>query len=285
MTTTNRTPRTPRAPATPPDASLAEVRALLGRLRALADVDAPAALLSAVLGELGLDAADRYFSLRTPVGQIFVAFNDRGLSAVMRGESAADFERAAHALLGRAVHPATEPPARLVAALERSLRGEGKPVLRFDLRGLSEFEQAVLLKALEIPRGEVRPYAWIAREIGRPRAVRAVGTALAHNPIPIFIPCHRVVLSDGTLGRYSMGGDQIKRAILAAEGAAPDVLEELARAGIRYYGSDTTHTFCFPTCGHAHRISPAHIQRFASEAEARAAGYRPCKVCRPALGA
>jgi O-6-methylguanine DNA methyltransferase len=279
MTTLN------RPPATPPDASLTEVRALLGRLRALADVDAPASLLSSVLGELGLDAADRYFPLRTPVGQIFVAFNDRGLSAVMRGESAADFEQAARALLGRPVHPAAEPPARLVAALERSLRGEGKPALRFDLRGLSEFEQAVLLKALEIPRGEVRPYAWIAREIGRPRAVRAVGTALAHNPIPIFIPCHRVVLSDGTLGRYSMGGDAIKRAILAAEGAAPDVLEELARSGIRYYGSDTTRIFCFPTCGHAHRISPAHMRYFASEAEARAAGYRPCKVCRPALGA
>lgn len=276
---------TTRTPATPPNSSLAEVRALLGQLRALADVDAPAALLSAVLGELGLDAADRYFSLTTPVGQIFVAFNDRGLSAVMRGESAADFERAARALLGRLVHPAAEPPARLVAALERSLRGEGKPALRFDLRGLSEFEQAVLLKALEIPRGEVRPYAWIAREIGRPKAVRAVGTALAHNPIPIFIPCHRVVLSDGTLGRYSMGGDTIKRAILAAEGAAPDVLDELARAGIRYYGSDTTRIFCFPTCGHAHRISPTHMRHFASAAAARAAGYRPCKVCRPALGA
>lgn len=279
------TTSTNHTPATPPAASLAEVRALLGQLRALADVEAPASLLSAVLGELGLDAADRYFPLETAIGQIFVAFNDRGLSAVMRGESAADFEQTARALLHRPVHPVAEPPARLVAALERSLHGESRLDLRFDLRGLSEFEQAVLLKALEIPRGEVRPYAWIAREIGRPKAVRAVGTALAHNPIPIFIPCHRVVLSDGTLGRYSMGGDAVKRSILAAEGAAPDVLEELARAGIRYYGSDTTHTFCFPTCGHAHRISPAHIQRFASEAEARAAGYRPCKVCRPALGA
>ena len=279
MTTTKRTP------AIPPDTSLTEVRALLGRLRTLADVDAPASLLSSVLGELGLNAADRYFPLRTPVGQIFVAFNNRGLSAVMRGQSAADFEQAARALLGRPVHPAAEPPAHLVAALERSLRGEGRPALRFDLRGLSEFEQAVLLKALEIPRGEVRPYAWIAREIGRPKAVRAVGTALAHNPIPIFIPCHRVVLSDGTLGRYSMGGDEVKRAILAAEGAAPDMLEELARAGIRYYGSDTTHIFCFPTCGHAHRISSAHMRHFTSAAEARAAGYRPCKICRPALGA
>ena len=53
------------------------------------------------------------------------------------------------------------------------------------------------MKALEIPRGEVRPYGWIAAEIGRPKAVRAVGTALGHNPIPLIVPCHRVVRSDG----------------------------------------------------------------------------------------
>ena len=66
------------------------------------------------------------------------------------------------------------PPAA-VRALVRNLRGEGRRELRFDLRGLSEFERAVLLKALEIPTGEVRPYSWIAKEIGHPQAVRARG--------------------------------------------------------------------------------------------------------------
>ena len=64
------------------------------------------------------------------------------------------------------------------------------------------------MKALEIPRGEVRPYGWIAAEIGRPKAVRAVGTALGHNPVPLIVPCHRVVRSDGMIGQYSLGGPQ-----------------------------------------------------------------------------
>ena len=67
----------------------------------------------------------------------------------------------------------------------------------------NEFERAVLEKALEIPRGEVRPYSWIASEIGRPKAVRAVGSALAHNPVPLVMPCHRVVRADGMIGQYS----------------------------------------------------------------------------------
>jgi O-6-methylguanine DNA methyltransferase len=57
--------------------------------------------------------------------------------------------------------------------------------------------------SLEIPPGEVRPYSWIAREIGRPGAVRATGSALAKNPVPLLIPCHRVVRSDGRIGKYS----------------------------------------------------------------------------------
>jgi O-6-methylguanine DNA methyltransferase len=172
-------------------------------------------------------------------------------------------------------------PAWLARGLNRAPRGEGKGELRFDLRGLSEFERAVLLKALEIPRGEVRSYSWIAREIGRPKAVRAVGTVLARNPIPLFIPCHRVVRSDGHLGRYSLIGDDAKRTILAAEGIDPDALEMLASQGVRYFGSNTTHIFCFPTCRHARRTTTPHLRHFHSEAEALAAGYRPCKVCRP----
>ena len=84
-------------------------------------------------------------------------------------------------------------PPRLARAVERRLAGDRRARIDLDLRGSTEFEQAVWLKALEIPRGEVRPYGWIAAEIGRPKAVRAVGTALGHNPIPLIVPCHRVV--------------------------------------------------------------------------------------------
>ncbi len=139
----------------------------------------------------------------------------------------------------------------------------------------------MLLKALQIPRGEVRPYGWIASEIGHPAAVRAVGTALGHNPVPLLIPCHRVVRSDGHIGQYSLGGPQNKRTLLEWEGADPDELERLAKAGIRYFGSDTTRIVCHPTCHHARRVTERHLKTFRSMQEAAKSGYRPCKICRP----
>ncbi|MGO8947801.1 MAG: methylated-DNA--[protein]-cysteine S-methyltransferase [Ktedonobacterales bacterium] len=262
---------------------LASARHLRQQLRQLAETRAPATLLASVC--TAVDVADRYFTLETPVGLVYVAYNSHGLSAVQCAESSPEFERRFREQFGRGVYLAGELPATMAGELQRELRGQGRARVRFDLRGLSEFERAVLLKALEIPRGEVRPYAWVAREIGKPRAVRAVGTALGNNPVPIFIPCHRVVLSNGQTGEYGLGGEANKRTMLRAEGITLEVLEKLARKGIRYMGSDTTRIFCFPTCRHARRVSSAHLVQFHSEAEALSAGYRPCKVCRPAKGA
>ena len=91
--------------------------------------------------------------------------------------------------------------------------------------------------------------------------------------------------TDGHIGQYSLGGPANKRTILAAEGADPDGLEGLARAGIRYIGSDTTHIFCLPTCHDARRVTPLHEVRFPSSRAAFDAGYRPCKHCRPVAAA
>ena len=270
----------PKTPATRTTPSLAEARDLHNRLRELARVEAPAMLLGSVLSEV--DIADRYFTLDSPLGLVYVAYNSHGVSAVQRAEAPSLFEENFRHQFGRSAFISREPPALLTDELYRELRGEGHARIRFDLRGLSEFERAVLQKALEIPRGEVRPYAWVAREIGNPRAVRAVGTALGNNPIPIFIPCHRVVRSDGHAGQYGLGGEANKRAILQSEGITWETLERLAQEGIRYTGSDSTHVFCFPTCRYARRISSAHRVYFHSEAAAASAGYRPCKACRPA---
>jgi O-6-methylguanine DNA methyltransferase len=178
-------------------------RQLLHDLRALGEVQAPPRILPRVLDALEL--GDAYTTLETDLGPLFVAFNRQGVSAVMRADSPAQFEEAFRVRFGRPVRPATHTkPARLVSRR------------RFDLRGLSEFERAVLLKALEIPRGEVRTYSWIAREIGHPAAVRAVGSALARNPVPVLIPCHRVVRSDGTYGQYR-GGPDAKHLLLTME--------------------------------------------------------------------
>jgi len=264
-------------------------RRLSGGLRALGDTTAPDTLLPTVMQRVGL--IDAYITLDTPLGLVYIAYNPNGLSLVMRAGDAVNFAAAFAAATGRMVAPASETPTRLIAALEAWLRGDQTAAdspLQFDLRGLTDFEQSVLRKAREIPHGEMRPYAWVAREIGSPKAVRAVGTALAHNPIPLFIPCHRVVRSDGRLGAYSMGGPDAKRAILSAEGVPLAESEAQAEAGVRYYGSDTTRVYCFPCCHHARRINPDHLARFASAEEARVAGYRPCRDCRPpeaALGA
>jgi len=87
---------------------------------------------------------------------------------------------------------------------------------RCDLGGLPPFTRAVLKITARIPYGEVRSYRWVAERLGKPKAMRAVGNALARNPIPIIIPCHRVVRSDGTLGGYALGLNW-KRRLLVLE--------------------------------------------------------------------
>jgi O-6-methylguanine DNA methyltransferase len=124
----------------------------------------------------------------------------------------------------------------------------------------------------------------VAREIGRPRAVRAVGSALAGNPVTFVIPCHRVVRADGHIGNYGAGGPEAKREVLTLEGIDTGELERMAGGGVRYTGSDTTNIYCYPSCRHARRTSERHEVRFGSAEEARDAGYRPCKVCRPLEG-
>ena len=87
------------------------------------------------------------------------------------------------------------------------------------LSKLTPFQRAVLLACSRIPKGQTRTYSQIARAIGKPKAARAVGNALAKNPFAPLIPCHRVVKSDGSPGGYSgKGGVKTKRRLLAAEG-------------------------------------------------------------------
>jgi O-6-methylguanine DNA methyltransferase len=83
--------------------------------------------------------------------------------------------------------------------------------LRYDIAGLSSFTKAVLKETVYIPYGQVRTYQWIADRLGKPKAARAVGSALARNPLPIIIPCHRVVRGDGRIGRFALGSEWKKR--------------------------------------------------------------------------
>src|SRR5207237_10883837 len=186
----------------------------------------------------------------TVLGPVYVAWNRLGVSAAMRTKSAAEFLAWFHREVGRRL-VRVDPPADLAAKIEDQLEGARR--LRFDLRGLTPFSQAVLRKTLEIPRGQVRPYGWMARELEHPAAGRAVGTALANNPIPYFIPCHRVIRSDGVIGNYGGGGPEAKKQILTLEGVQLARLQKLAQSGMRYEGIKSTRIFCFPTCYHGRR--------------------------------
>jgi O-6-methylguanine DNA methyltransferase len=247
-------------------------------LKRLGDVKAPEGFADRVLANVGM--ADSYAAFETVLGHVYVAWNRLGVSAAMRSASAAEFEDWFRNEIGRQLVQ-VDPPADLAAKIQDQL--EGRRRLRFDLRGLTPFSRAVLHKTLEIRRGEVRPYGWVAREIGHPAAVRAVGTALANNPIPYFIPCHRVVRSDGVIGNYGGGGPEAKKQILSLEGVQLARLQKLAQSGYRYEGVRSTRVFCFPTCYHGRRAREDSFVFFHDEAEARAAGYRPCKDCRPAV--
>ena len=115
----------------------------------------------------------------------------------------------------------TKPVPKLVresiAALGRGARDVDIPV---DLTWARDYERDVLFAAMRIPWGETRPYRWLAREAHRPLAVRAAASAIAHNPLWLIVPCHRVVRADGTIGAYGGGdaGVARKRALLKREG-------------------------------------------------------------------
>ena len=252
--------------------------ALQDALRSLR-VAAPASVGFGALVASGL--SDRYAPIETALGRAFVAWNGRGVSWVGQATDAATFESRFRAEVGRDIAAAEALPDRLARAISRRLGGDRRVRIPLDLRGHTPFQVAVWMKALDIPRGEVRPYGWIASEIGKPKAVRAVGTALAHNPVPLVVPCHRVVRGDGLIGQYSMGGPNAKRRVLASEGLDTRWLEAEAAAGHRYTGSDTTRIVCHPTCRDARRVTDRHRVTFPSLAAAATAGYRPCKHCRP----
>lgn len=251
---------------------------VLSDLKRLGDVKAPAGFADRVLIEAG--AIDSYAVFDTVLGSVYVAWNRLGVSAAMRARSASEFEAWFGREIGRRLVRVAPSP-ELARKIEDQLAGRRR--MRFDLRGLTPFSQAVLRKTLEIGRGQVRPYSWVAREIGHPAAVRAVGTALANNPIPYFIPCHRVIRMDGVIGNYGGGGPEAKREILTMEGVRLSRLASLAHSGLRYEGVKSTKIFCFPTCYHGRNVPEKNFVYFHDEDEARAAGYRPCKDCRPAV--
>ncbi|MCL5428331.1 MAG: methylated-DNA--[protein]-cysteine S-methyltransferase [Chloroflexi bacterium] len=173
--------------------------------------------LSKILSPIYYDRIDD-----TPVGPVWLAAGPRGLVGVEYNGSEENFLN----YLRRVTKGQPQRSGEKVAAAKKMLltylRGGSKRIdVDVDLSGITPFQRRVLEETRKVPRGQVSTYAEIARRIGNPKAVRAVGQALRRNPVPIVVPCHRVIASDGSLGGY--GGElrsKRKVQLLKLEGVA-----------------------------------------------------------------
>ncbi|HNB52747.1 MAG TPA: methylated-DNA--[protein]-cysteine S-methyltransferase [Anaerolineales bacterium] len=156
----------------------------------------------------------------TPIGTVYLVANERGLVSVDFGVSEAQFFAQIQKNFGVTPEYAPELLSHHASRIQDYLLGKRTTLdLPYDISSLTPFQQQVLHAALQIPRGQVYTYADIARKIGNPNAVRAVGQALGRNPVPIVIPCHRVVAANGMGGYSGGGGLATKRKLLVLEGA------------------------------------------------------------------
>lgn len=153
--------------------------------------------------------------LKTPLGRLAVVADEAGrLHAVGFTDG---HDRMTSILEGDGLTPAKD-PSGLTTALRAYFDGELAAIARLKVAlGGTEFQNSVWRGLLTIPCGETRSYGELARQVGRPKAVRAVGLANGSNPIGIVVPCHRVIGSNGTLTGYG-GGLERKRWLLAHEG-------------------------------------------------------------------
>ncbi len=172
-------------------------------------------------GDVGLRAGtvtSHFFS--SPIGKLFLLVTDVGVGALSFSgkEHAAALDRAMN-VHGLRPRPRAAALPLLVRELERYFDGApmrfSTPVVFLDG---TRFQRRVWEALMDLPHGECRSYGWLAARIGSPRSARAIGQAVAANPVPILAPCHRIIASDGTIGGFS-GGLRLKRSLLSIEGA------------------------------------------------------------------
>jgi O-6-methylguanine DNA methyltransferase len=154
-----------------------------------------------------------------PLDTVWAAVRDQKLIAVQIGGDADEFSQMLAKRYGNRVTRSNNQIAPLIQQIEAYLHGERKTFeIQIDWGVMSAFQKKVLQAVYAIPYGETRSYAQIADQVGTPKAARAVGRANATNPIPLVIPCHRVIGADGSLRGYGSGeGIQTKAWLLHLE--------------------------------------------------------------------
>lgn len=152
------------------------------------------------------------------LGKVVVAMTNKGLCSVSLRESDADAEQSLRSRFSRADIARDDDALRpQLAAVQDRISGRRlDDVIPLDLQG-TDFQQEVWDQLLAIPPGKTRSYLDVARAIHRPKATRAVAQACGANPVAVVVPCHRVVMNDGSIGGYS-GLPGVKKALLDAEG-------------------------------------------------------------------
>ena len=162
----------------------------------------------------------KYITLNTKVGWVGILGSAKGLLFVTLPQCSA---QEARQLLGDSVNHATWSPHRFKDLMERlRIYFSGHKAVfpeELDLSAATPFQREVWEITRLIPYGETRSYTWVAEQIGKPKALRAVGQALGSNPLPVIVPCHRVLNIDGKLGGYSRGVE-MKRYLLSLEASA-----------------------------------------------------------------
>jgi methylated-DNA-[protein]-cysteine S-methyltransferase len=219
----------------------------------------------------------------SPLGDLLVATGDRGivLNHYLGDES--DL-RATIARLrfefdpvedGRAVRQIGEEIRHYLAGDENALRQN----VDLSLVG-SPFQKKVLSRLRAVPRGAVISYQALGASLGAPKGARAVGNALHNNPVPIYVPCHRVISSDRRIGGYA-GGTARKLLLLRSEGFAIDTAEARIPDSV-VSGHKGTRIYCRTNCRTAAHVGRTRILFFADPKDAQRAGMRACKICQPA---
>jgi O-6-methylguanine DNA methyltransferase len=218
--------------------------------------------------------------IMSPVGKLFVAISPRGILSVhfMDTKTPDPIPMMREQFDVVENQPAAD---RIGDQIRRYIMGDRKALSRkIDLSMVrGDFQRRALTKLCSVPIGSVMTYQALATAVGAPDGQRAVGNTMASNPIPIYVPCHRVIRSDGTIGNYGGGVDR-KLKLLRAEGFA--VGKDLRVPKHAVMGHQRTHIYCKPECPAARRADPGRCFIFADPEHARRAGLRACKVCRPA---
>jgi methylated-DNA-[protein]-cysteine S-methyltransferase len=226
-----------------------------------------------------------YGIFESPLGKLLIARSELGVSMVRYIDS----EASARSHLARLAGDDAMEDKSAVGATYRELLDylnarSTRLSWPLDLRWAgSDFQRRVLAATAQLPYGAITSYAGIARRIGEPASVRAVAQALRHNPIPIAIPCHRVIGSSGDLTGYAGSKIGLKERLLSLEGVPVGLRAHRIERGNMYVLFEGYTEYCLPTCGTLSQEPMAQLTLFGTRQHAEAVGFTPCSSCRPDL--